>query len=148
MTKRRVIPTLILGLAVLIASALPAAARQSELFDDVEVHYVVFNTMFLTPEIARQYGITRGRDRALLNVSVIGRDAEPQPAEVTASYSNLLGQRSVLPLEEVREANAVYYIGAFRYTDEDTLRFHIGVRTRTGSLHEVTFQQKMYLEPR
>jgi hypothetical protein len=125
-----------------------AVAQQMAQFKDVDVHYVVFNTLFLEPDIAAQYGVPRARDRALLNVSVIGSDGMPQAATLDASYANLLGQRFALPLTEVREGSAVYYIGAFRYTDRDTLRFRIAVRTENGARHEVTFQQQMFLEGR
>jgi hypothetical protein len=134
---------------IALSTVMPAAsAQQMTRFGDVDVHYVVFNTQFLTPEIAHRYGITRGRDWALLNVSVIGRDGVPQSAAVAASYVNLLGQRVAIPLTEIQEAEAIYYIGAFRYTDQDTLRFHVGVRTSGGSDHSVSFQQRMYVEAR
>jgi hypothetical protein len=136
---------LILALLALVPAA---SAQQMNRFGDVDVHYVVFNTQFLTPEIAHRYGITRGRDWALLNVSVIGRDGMPQSAAVAASYVNLLGQRVAIPLAEIQEAEAIYYLGAFRYTDQDTLRFHVGVRTRSGSDHSLSFQQRMYVETR
>jgi hypothetical protein len=134
--------------ALLLFGTMSTSAQQSVRAGDADVHYVVFNTMFLTPDIASQYGITRAADRALLNVSVIGPDGQPQAAEITASYRNLLGQHTSVPLKEVREAEAIYYIGAFRYTDRDTLRFRLDVRTDDGATHEVTFQQQMYLERR
>jgi hypothetical protein len=49
-------------------------AQQSERFDQFELHYSIVYTTFLTAEIAAKFGIPRGKDKAMLTLSV--RDAE------------------------------------------------------------------------
>ncbi|MGR5470143.1 DUF4426 domain-containing protein, partial [Vibrio astriarenae] len=39
--------------------ALPTMAGQFKTMKDIEVHYITFNSTFLTPKIARSYDIKR-----------------------------------------------------------------------------------------
>ena len=54
--------------------ACQSQAQQSERFDQFELHYSIVYTTFLTAEIAAKFGIPRGKDKAMLTLSV--RDAE------------------------------------------------------------------------
>lgn len=107
----------------------------------------MLNTLGLKPEIAERYAITRGPDRAMLNVSALNKQGVAQAVDIEASYENLLGQRFELPMREIREAQAIYYIGELKYTDQEVLRFTVAVQTADGPKREVQFQQRVYLEP-
>ena len=50
--------------------AFPAHAEQSSSFGDYVIHYNAIPSTFLTPDTAREYGISRSRNRAMLNISV------------------------------------------------------------------------------
>ena len=63
--------TLLLAMLLL---APPAAAEQFKAFGDVEINYVVVNTLFLQPEVAARYGVVRSSDRAIVNLSVLDHD--------------------------------------------------------------------------
>ena len=47
--------------------------QQSTRFDQFELHHSIVYTTFLSPQVAAEYGITRGADKAILTLSV--RDA-------------------------------------------------------------------------
>ena len=64
---------LIAGL-LLACCALPAAAQQSTRYEQFELHHSIVYTTFLSPEVAAEYGIARGADKAILTLSV--RDAD------------------------------------------------------------------------
>ena len=52
----------------------PAAAQQSTRYEQFELHHSIVYTTFLSPEVAAEYGIARGADKAILTLSV--RDAD------------------------------------------------------------------------
>ena len=124
-------------LALLVVFAPVLAAQDAHLVEvgEYTVHYNALPTTLLTPEVARQYGITRSSGRALLNVSVIrDQDGLPTgiPARISAAATNLNGQRQDLNVREVREAEAIYYLAEARFQDQETLTFDLEV-TPEGS---------------
>ena len=109
-----------------------ATAEQFQDFGDYVVHYNAVTTDFLTPQVARAYGIRRSRSRALLTVSVMRRGLAgatmPVAAQVQAQAVNLSGQLRRIQLREVREENAIYHLGEFRLSGSETLDFTVEVR--------------------
>ena len=145
MIRKTVFATLLL---VLIP--LTAPAQQSETFGPWEIHYHAMNTLLLDPEVAGAHGIRRGGGRAMVSVTVLDtRDEEdhrPSRARVEVSARNLAGQQRTIDMQEVREQEAVYYIGEFRIRGEETLIFNVSVspEDRSGPPLEFQFQQKLY----
>lgn len=129
----------------LLASA-SAAAEQMQTFGPWEVHYVVIPTTFLQPKIATQYNIVRGKDRALINVSLIHTETGPSAAGVSGTVLNLLSQRKQLQFREVREGDAIYYLADLKHTDRDLLRFELQVQPPGENPLTVQLQQKMYAD--
>lgn len=134
-------------LAGLLAT-LPALAANSVRSGEWVVHYNAVPTTSLTPEVARQYGITRSANRALVNVSV--RRGEPGadqavPARVSVAATNLNGQRSSLRVREVREGEAIYYLAEARVQGQETLNFELEVITE-GAIAPIraSFRQEFF----
>jgi len=137
------------SVVVLTLTDTPAAmAEQKQRLGDWDVHYILVQTSFLKPDIAARHGIVRGRDRALLNISVIGDDGLPVPARVAGTFRNLLEQTTVLEFQEVQEGTAVYYLAEVRHTDRETLRFVIDITPPDGVAQQLRFQQQMFWDPR
>jgi len=117
--------------ALALAAALPAAGAGFMRTGDLRVHFNALPTTSLTPEVARQYGVTRSANRALVNVSIRrgeqGAD-EAVAAQVTVSATNLAGQRQDVRMREVRDGDALYYLGEARVTGQDMLTFSLEVR--------------------
>ncbi len=139
--------TLVAALLAL-GCALPASAEQFQRLGSYQGHYSLVPTTFLSKDVAAGYGITRARDRALLNVSIIDPEAGPVRAAVSGTVKDLLGTVRELAFEEVVEGEAVYYLATVRHGDEEVLRFAIDVQTPDGANHRLSFQQKTYLEDR
>jgi len=136
------------AILVLIALiALPSSAEQFKAFDDIEVHYVVVNTLFLEPDVAKHYGVVRAKDRAIVNLSVLGADGKALLADVSGVAVNLLSQQGPLAFSTVREGESIYYIAPIRYTDQDVLRFRIAVKVPDREPMNLEFQQLMYVGP-
>ena len=106
-----------LGLLLSISAASQAQEREtppvtetSKQFGNDTVHFNVLNTSFLSPKVARSYGIVRGKNKFLINVSVrrqsgIGNSAVR--AELSGTQSDLI-HRTPLEFREVIEQDAIY----------------------------------------
>lgn len=98
---------------------------------DHTVYYNAMPTTRLTPEVARAAGVTRSASRALVNIAVRRHDGvddamgEPVRARVSVEVRNEVGQLQTLRMREVREADAIYYLGEARYTDLGVLDFQV-----------------------
>lgn len=114
---------------ILFAMGLTAAAYAEEhlaVVGDLELHVEAVPTTALTPEAARNYRVEPAADRGLLVVTLV-KNAKGHAAAVPGQvYAGALTQSNFLiniPVREVREGKAVYYLGEFRLTPPDTLRF-------------------------
>jgi len=132
---------LVLALTGLAASL---RAEQMQTFGDYEVHYIVLPTTFLQAQIAANYNLPRGRDRALVNVSVLNAAGTPVHAEVSGSTANLLGQRQDLTFTTVAEGDAIYYLALLQHADEEFHRVALDIVLPNGELGEIRFQQQMF----
>lgn len=122
-------------LALLIPPSL-ALAENSSKIPGHTVHHNALLTSDLSPEMASAYGFRRSTNRGMLNISVIKDEAGTIGTPVTASVSvtamNLRGQTRTIPLREIKETDAVYYIGDFLVENQEIINFTIEV-TPTGS---------------
>ncbi len=128
-----------------------AAAEQSVEFGDYTIHYNAFPTTLLPADVARSYGITRSRSRALLNVTVLkevlGTSSKPVEATVQTTAVNLSGQVKEIPMRKVEEENAIYYLGEFVVRNEETLRFTIEVTPEhAGPSRRIEFSQQFFTD--
>jgi len=96
------------------------------------VHFSVFNSSFISPEIAQANNIVRGKDRAIINIAVVkispDGDTHGLPAVVKGHAANLMQQQKKLKFAEINEQNAVYYLASTRFTNEEVLNFEISVK--------------------
>ncbi|HKJ94079.1 MAG TPA: DUF4426 domain-containing protein [Gammaproteobacteria bacterium] len=136
------------ALIVLLACVpLTAQAARFQRFGHDEVHYNIVPTGTLQPEIARRYHITRSRQRGLLTVAIL-RDGDPVRADVTATATDLNQQVREIDMREVREGQAIYYIGTFRANDGERLKFRITADTRRPDTdpYVIRFMQHFYAQ--
>ncbi len=128
---------------------LPANAENSQDFGEYVVHFNALTTDMLPPKVTQEYGITRSKNRAMLNVAVLrkvlGTTGQPVSAKVQASASNLTGHNRDIELREIREGSAIYYIGEFGVTNEENLDFNVVVQPegQPRSLR-VQFEQQFF----
>ena len=130
----------------------PGEAQQSQDFGQYVVHYNALNTSMIPPQVAKGYGIKRSSSRALLNITVLKKVMDtpgtPVKANVTASGTNLTGQRREIDIREIEDKEgAIYYIGEFPVHNMETYNFTIDVRleAETDPL-VVKFRQQFYTE--
>lgn len=134
---------------ILLLLAIPIAshAERVKRFPGYEIHYNVVRTDFLTPAVAKSYGINRSKTRGLLTVSVLKLDAKGSLAvasQLSASAVNLNSQLYAIDMREVREGKAIYYIGEFRLSPPETLKFAINAQPQTATPLTVEFSQAFF----
>ena len=121
---------LITCLAIIFAVPLINAEDNVKDIGNYRVFYSAFNSDFIQPEIAKQYGLTRSKVVGLVNITVIDKTTEKATvANVSGSASNLLGQNKTLAFKEIREANALYYIAQFSFSNNERYNFKLDIRT-------------------
>lgn len=121
----------LLALCALCLPATLAAQPQTETsrqVGDYTVHFIAVNSTFLDPAIAARYGIERGQRNAFLNIAVLGADGAPVAARVSGSKATLLGEIQELRFQEVREEQAIYYLGPFEFNNAEVLRFRLDIQ--------------------
>ena len=137
-------------LATLFLCAVTAVAHAeiSQKFGPLEIHYNALITDELLPEVARAYKIERSKTRGLVTISVLKQNQVgvrlPVPARITVYTTNPSQQLANIALREVREGSAIYYLGEFRVTPPDTLKFTATVEVEGEPKREMVFSQKFY----
>lgn len=124
--------TLLSLLSLLVAVAAPAAlAENSTHADGYTIHHNAFLTSDLSPDMANRYGIRRSNNRGMINISIIkdvpGTTGKAVTAKVKVTARNLRGQVRNIPVREVKEENAVYYLGDFLVENQEQVTFNIEV---------------------
>lgn len=123
-----------------------AQAQQSEMFGPYELHYSVVNTTFLDPGVAASYGITRGKNHAILNLAVrkIGVEGSEATTMLLKGRTWDLIQNQFLEFKEIREGPAIYYIAPFKFINEEWRFFEVDFRP-AGADQSFTFKFKHQL---
>lgn len=116
---------MMLALCALLLTCLPVTA-ETQLVGPYQVHFSAFESTFLSPDIAKQYRLSRSASRAVINVTVLDtrNNNAPTPVNLTGEAKNLLGHSVVLEFKEVKEQSAVYYLEQLDYSNEETFRFY------------------------
>ena len=151
LTFNRMLLSVMAGLALMLSLITPAQAEQYEQVGDYQIHYNTFSTGFLQPEVAQAYGIVRSRYQAMINISVLKKQADgrykPVEALVTGDVANLAGQSVNLAFRTIREPNAIYQITSFNFTEDEPTRFRLKVRFDPNmEPYDLSFIRRFYGE--
>ncbi|WP_421229725.1 DUF4426 domain-containing protein [Aeromonas jandaei] len=124
---------------------LPLRAEQMKELGPWQVHYNAFNSSFLTPEVAKTYGLERSRYNGIINIAVQDKQGKAQSVSVTGEAKNLTGTIRDLSFQEVKEGDAIYYLATLPYRNEDTYQFTLKIMGG-GQQQILTFQQTFYVD--
>ena len=138
---------------LLLLSLLPALAvnaQQSKRFGAFEVHYSVVNTTFLAPDVSARYNIVRGEQRAILNLAIREHLADGTTAARSAKLQGRtwdLFQNQFFEFQEIREGEAIYYIGEFKFSDKELRFFNVVLLPENATRsYQLKFQHKVYVD--
>ena len=149
MTITKTTTTLILLILTLII--MPAWAENSTSIPGYTIHHNALTTDNLQPQVASAYGIQRSKERAMINISVIkdvpGTMGKAVTAKVKVTALNLIGQRRDIPMREIREGDAIYYIGDFRVAHRERMTFLMDVTPDgSGKTFETKLEHEFYTD--
>ena len=133
-----------LAALALVVAAGAARAQDSQTFDGFTVHYNAVNADFVAKDAAKQFGISRAPNRALLNVSVLLADYKQSEAEVSGTVSGVRGNHP-LQFRPIREDGSVYYVAEFEIgRGESNYTFELTVK-RAGAprAYPIAFNQTL-----
>lgn len=108
-----------------------AYAENSKEFGDYVIHYNAFRSDTLSPEIAKNYNLTRRNNRVIVNIAVLKKvmntTGTPTAASLTGHVGNLTGQMKNLEFRTIKEGTAIYYLAETKFTEGEFLKFDIKV---------------------
>ena len=140
---------LLLLLALTASLCGVANAEQKETVGNFDIHYMALGSTFLTPSIAKSYGIERSSYTGIINIAVLDTsttDSPAVPVDITGVANNLLDARIDLKFREIREGNAIYYIAEVPYRDDQEINFNIAIKHGNELNTNLQFKQKFYVE--
>lgn len=117
---------------------------------DLTMRASVVETMSLSAEIARRYGISRSEDTVLLLVAVRKGDeatAVSVPATVSATATDLRGGKQQIQMREIRSGSGadalIDSIGIATVTPPETMRFDIAI-VHAGGRTSMAMSREFY----
>lgn len=114
---------------------------------DVSMRASVVQTATLGAEVASQYGIRRDPGTVMLLVAVRqGADGNEValPAQITATATDLRGQRQTIAMRELRVGDLLDYVGTVQTTLPDTLRFDVTIVREDGATSSLQFSREFF----
>ncbi|WP_447018441.1 DUF4426 domain-containing protein [Shewanella algae] len=126
-----------------------AQAEQKQTVGQFDIHYMALGSTFLTPSIAKSYGIERSRYTGIINIAVLDTSEEGNPAvpvEISGLANNLIDTRMQLKFREIREGDAIYYIAEVPYRDDQEINFQILIKHGNELNTTLAFKQKFYVD--
>ena len=129
----------------------PKEISTTQKFGDYTVHYNVFNSTDIPAKVAEAYKLVRGKDRALVNISLTktenGSTSLGLPAIVSGVSKNLMQQKQALKFIEINEGDATYYLAPFVFNNEEVLHFDIQISADANAKPMTfTFNRTLYTE--
>jgi len=132
------------------ADILPATESFRD-FGDYVLHFNALTTDQLNPAIAAEHSIVRSANRVLLNISILRNQriglATAVSARVTVSARNLTGQLRNIAIQEIREGDAIYYIGETQVANAESLIFTVNATPESSAeTLTVSFQRQFFVD--
>lgn len=141
--------TRILSSILLVACTAVAGATEKQ-FGEYTIHYSAFKSDFLSSPMAKAYGITRSKNRAVLNITVTksGEKGLPQPieADISSKVFNVYQQTKAVNLRKIVDQGSIYYIAEFPVANEEIVNFEVAASQDKNPIGKVTFQQQFFLQ--
>lgn len=121
----------------------------SQTFGAYTVHYNVFNSTDIPPQVAQAYKLVRGKDRALVNISLTktenGATSLGLPAQISGKTRDLMQRQQQLKFIEIKEGDATYYLAPFVFNSEELLYFDIDISAdKNARPMKVSFNRTLY----
>jgi hypothetical protein len=135
-----------IAMMLLFVFSASSLAEQKVNLGNWEVHYMVVNSTFLTPQVAKAYSIKRSGYNAMVNISVLDKTTkQAQSVAIMGEARNLLGTQKKLAFKEVKEGEAIYYLAELAFRDQEQYRFEITI-VNGNETQTLKFEEKLFTE--
>jgi hypothetical protein len=147
--KKNIFFIVLITLATVLTS-ITVNAENSKSENGYEVHYNAFSSDFLTKEVAKNYQIGRSKTKGIINIAVLKQQEIGVPKSVKAKISlkaqNFYGQDKSVDLRMISENDgAIYYIGTFSVSSQETINFKASVLPDGSEAPiEIKFSQEFF----
>ncbi len=136
---------------VLLLVLVPTMSTAGEqVFGKYLIHYNAFSSDFLTPEIAKAYGILRSKNRGVINITITENKAGSLPvpveADIDAVATNEYQKMKDIDLRQINDNGAIYYIAEFSIANQEIISFRINASKDGQVIGKVKYQQKFYID--
>ncbi|WP_076542372.1 DUF4426 domain-containing protein [Shewanella sp. UCD-KL21] len=141
--------SLLCSFVILMSTLTTVQAEQKQTVGNYDIHYMALGSTFITPAIAKTYGIERSNYNGIVNIAVLDTSQEGNPAvavEIAGVANNLLDARMDLEFKEIREGDAIYYIAQVPYRDDQQINFNLTIKRGNKLNTSLKFKQKFYVE--
>lgn len=138
----------LIGALLFLSLGAPSWSQpHQQTIDQYVLRSSVTSTQNISAESAKEHGIVRAPDVAILNVTVTTKGSqltETVPAKVTAVATNLVGQRQKIDLTATKADGWVSYSGTFKFASREVLTFAIQAEpVPAGKPLKMTFREIM-----
>ncbi|MFL1407632.1 DUF4426 domain-containing protein [Marinobacter sp. M1N3S26] len=118
---------------LLLTLAGPVTAQEKSVdFGEYQVHYSVFPSTFLQPEVAVANNLNRSKGIGIVNIAIMTEGdnggLRTVPGQVEGKALNDVGQPSFLAFRRIQEGDAVYFIAEYQYSAGELMTFQITAR--------------------
>jgi hypothetical protein len=135
-----------IAMMLLFVFSASSLAEQKVNLGNWEVHYMVVNSTFLTPQVAKAYSIKRSGYNAMVNISVLDKTTkQAKSVAIMGEARNLLGTQKKLAFKEVKEGEAIYYLAELAFRDQEQYRFEITI-VNGNETQTLKFEEKLFTE--
>lgn len=147
MLSSRIWQTAALICLTLISSMAHAAGSKD--FGEYQVHYSVFPSTFLDPEVARANNLNRSQSIGIVNIAIMqeGENGALQTVsgQVEGKALNDVQQPKFLAFRRIQEGDAVYFIAEYQYRAAELMTFQITARpSGAGRDLPIRFAQTLF----
>lgn len=136
-------------LLLMLSSAVFAQAQQKpQRFGDLTVHYNMFHSSYLEPDVAANTGLQRGPTHGVMTI-LVERDTatgkKPVDALVSGTVDNLLQQSRPLDFIRIEEGDALYFVANYTSAQRGVLRFKVNIQAEEGApVHTLQLHQEFF----
>lgn len=128
---RSIASTLALSTLLWLSGTAMAQAEIKD-FGNYQVHWSVFPSTFLTPEIAKANKLQRSKGIGVVNIAIMKKNDDGTPSPVTGQVegqvNNDIQQVKFLAFRRIQEGDAVYFIAQYQYSSGELMTFNVTAR--------------------
>ncbi len=129
--------TITLATALMMTWASLASAESVD-FGEYQVHYSIFSSSFLRPEVAQQYDLTRSQSIGVVNIAIMKKNEDGTMktvgGQVEGQVYNDIQQSSYMGFRRIQEGEDTYYLAQFQYANGELLTFQVTARPQGTEL--------------